>query len=67
MLNAYELTIFVLLRSKKKRRVGQRTLVLASLSKNKYIERKNKKKKNRRKLHLFPGNTMPLPRKEKHY
>ncbi len=42
MLNVYELTIFTLLCSKKER-IDQRTLVLASLSKNKYIERKNEK------------------------
>ena len=69
MLNVYELTIFVLLCSKKKRRVDQRTLVLASLSKNKYIERKNKQKKNEKKRKeedytYSPGNAMSLPRKE---
>jgi hypothetical protein len=42
MLNVYELTIFTLLCSKKEI-IDQRTLVLASLSKNKYIERKNEK------------------------
>jgi hypothetical protein len=54
MLNVYELTIFMLLCSKeeKKRRVDQRTLVLASLSKNKYIERKNKNQK--KKVTLIP-------------
>ncbi len=45
---------------RKRERIDQRTLVLASLSKNKYIERKNEK---RRRLHLFPGNAMSLPRK----
>jgi hypothetical protein len=43
MLNVYERTIFVLLCSKKEK-VDQRTLVLASLSKNKYNkERMNEK------------------------
>ncbi len=63
MLNVYELTIFMLLCSKKdKRKVDQRTLVLASLSKNKYI---SKERTKRRRQHLFPGNAMSLPRKRR--
>jgi hypothetical protein len=68
MLNVYELTIFMLLCSKKR-------IKKKSTSEHWYwhhYQRINKSKERtkikRRRLHLFPGNAMSLPRKKKkHY